>query len=387
MGNSRAGLYVGMIVAFSGFPLHAGPSFTALDSLTGDDTFVLFSMSADGSVLVGRRTTPEGWEAARWSSQDGVVGLGDLPGGEFESRANDVSADGSVIVGYSEASTGREAFMWTQAGGMVGLGFYDNGREYSSANAVSADGSAVVGIAAEAGYVPDGTAFRRTATDGMVSLGTLPFDDYFSEAHDVSADGSVVVGVSDNNSTDREGEAFLWTAEDGMVGLGNLGGTNVGSKAISVSDDGKVIVGWAQGGIEISGIQAFRWTEETGLVELGFAPSQNASVARAVSGDGSVIVGSGSNTSGAFIWDEEHGMRSMEDYLSNDIGLDISGWKLTNAHQISPDGRIIAGSGYNPEGYTENWIAVVPEPSAITLSVIAAILCGACAVRNTRNKI
>jgi probable HAF family extracellular repeat protein len=48
--------------------------------------------------------------------------LGDLPGGEFHSVAIGVSADGSVIVGPSDSASGYEAFRWTSDGGMVGLG-------------------------------------------------------------------------------------------------------------------------------------------------------------------------------------------------------------------------------------------------------------------------
>ena len=48
-------------------------------------------------------------------------GLGDLPGGLFNSQAYDVSADGSVVVGQGNSASGGEAFRWTSAG-MVGLG-------------------------------------------------------------------------------------------------------------------------------------------------------------------------------------------------------------------------------------------------------------------------
>jgi len=45
-----------------------------------------------------------------------MVGLGDLPGGNFNSTAEDVSADGSVVVGSSEISSGNtEAFRNTQS--------------------------------------------------------------------------------------------------------------------------------------------------------------------------------------------------------------------------------------------------------------------------------
>ena len=50
-----------------------------------------------------------------------MQGLGDLPGGIFDSRGFAVSSDGSIVVG--RCYSGRdEAFMWTASTGMAGLG-------------------------------------------------------------------------------------------------------------------------------------------------------------------------------------------------------------------------------------------------------------------------
>ena len=73
-------------------------------------------------------------------------GLGDLPGGIFDSRAFGVSADGSVVVGESSSASGTEAFRWTSGGGIAGLGDLPGGGFSSRANAVSGDGSVVVGL-------------------------------------------------------------------------------------------------------------------------------------------------------------------------------------------------------------------------------------------------
>ena len=39
------------------------------------------------------------------------TGLGDLPGGSFNSSARGVSADGSTVVGVSSSDSGTEAFI------------------------------------------------------------------------------------------------------------------------------------------------------------------------------------------------------------------------------------------------------------------------------------
>ena len=49
--------------------------------------------------MVGRGVSVSGDEAFRWTQATGMVGLGDLPGGSFNSIAWGVSADGSVVVG------------------------------------------------------------------------------------------------------------------------------------------------------------------------------------------------------------------------------------------------------------------------------------------------
>ena len=108
------------------------------------------AVSADGKVVVGSRFVERsGIEAFRWTAEEGVVGLGDLPGGDFDGEAFDVSADGTVIVGGSDSNLGglSEAFRWTANTGLVGLGALPGGRD-SVAYGISGDGLVVVGESA-----------------------------------------------------------------------------------------------------------------------------------------------------------------------------------------------------------------------------------------------
>ena len=137
-----------------------------------------------------------------------MVGLGELPGGVFQSSACGVSADGSVVVGWSISASGGEAFRWTEHTGMVGLGDLPGGDCSSVAYSVSDDGSTIVGEGATAHQGAE--AFRWTKRSGMVGLGELPGGDFESTATDVSGDGSVVVGRSQSAAGL---EAFRWTSE------------------------------------------------------------------------------------------------------------------------------------------------------------------------------
>ena len=85
--------------------------------------------------------------------------------------------------------------------------------------------------------------------------------------------------------------------------------------------------------------------------------------ALAISADGSVVVGASHSSAkstidtGAFIWDAVNGMRSLQTIFTDEFGLDLTGWKLGAATGISDDGLTIVGTGINPEGNVEGWIA------------------------------
>ena len=278
-------------------------------------------VSQDGFTVVGSRILDFEVEASRWTESGGVVVLNDLPALHFQSRARDVSADGAVIVGYAESNLGAQAFRWTEGEGLVPLGDLSGGSINSVATAVSADGSTIAGNG-ESASGPE--AFRWTEATGMVGLGALDAINHYSQAHNISADGNVIVGVS---SSGGGYQPFRWTEESGMVGLG------------TISDSGT-------------------------MFEAYFG-------SYAVSGDGSTIVGSwfvDDQGAQAFLWAETHGMRGLKDVLVSDYGLDLLGWELSSAIDISDDGRTIVGYGLSPGGGIQGWVAVVPEPSSIVLA-------------------
>ena len=107
-----------------------------------------WDVSADGSTVVrmsGSGSAELGHEAFLWTEAGGMVGLGDLPGGEHAIDVIGISADGSTVVGYGTSDSGQEAFRWTASEGMVML-LRPEGIETSCvANAASADGSVIVG--------------------------------------------------------------------------------------------------------------------------------------------------------------------------------------------------------------------------------------------------
>jgi len=267
---------------------------------------------------------------AGWSQS--LTWLGVLPY-DMYSYAYAVSADGVVVGGSYYTSGYGSAFRWTASGGMQNLGTL--GGEWSEAWGVSADGSVVVGRAENA--AGQGRAFRWQ-NGVMQDLGTLPGGSS-STASGVSADGSVVVGVADNDAGRRR--AFRWTASDGMQNLGTLGGYC--SVASGVSADGFVVVGVAQNAAWQ--LRAFRW--QNGVMQALGTLGGDDSWAWGVSADGSVVVGWARNAAGdgrAFRWTASGG---MEDLNITYASLLTNGSYLRQATAISPDGRYIAGLGYN----------------------------------------
>lgn len=355
----------------------APATFTGLGDLPGGAfSSNGYALSANGRVVVGTGTSDVSFEAFRWTAETGIVGLGRLPVVEQDSFGFATSADGSVAVGHSGNVSG-EAFRWTAAGGMIGMGVLP---EFllTIARGVSDDGSVVVGFAPT---VTGTEAFRWTSDGGYVKLGQLPGwgggqggipGEPESIALGVSGNGAVVVGY---DTTDVGTEAYRWESGLGLVSLGDLPGGAVYSNARAASYDGSMIVGT---GTSAAGSEAFYWTAAHGMVGLGDLPGGPATSWGAdVTADGSVIVGTGSVEGGtrAFRWTAAGGMEDLQDLLVAAGANGLSGWTLTGASSVSADGRTFAGTGRNPAGNTEAWIATlaIPEPSGLLLALLAAV--------------
>ena len=273
------------------------------------------AVSADGTTVVGSYLSPNGTEAFRWTADGMFQGLGDLPGGAFNSAAFDVSTNGSVVVGFgsivSDGQSAGQAFRWTEQDGMVAIA-----EPHTAARATSADGSVVIGDSTTGG------TFRFPELAGRPGF-NLPgsFDTFL---HAISAEGSVVVGHSEFRV--------------GLSGFRN---------------------------------EALRWTASDGAVSL-LGPNSN-SIAYDISGDGLAIVGSRSD-SGPFYWTASTGALDLQDLLISLGATNLDGWELGPAFGISADGRTIVGAGRLNNGPVQGWVATIPEPSTVVLGAAAAIL-------------
>ncbi len=353
---------------FSGLG-HLGPSVSYSQG---------YGVSADGATAVGSSLMSGGIGGISapfaWTQPSGMYDV--YGNGAASSTAAAASASGSAIVGWADfgafSPLGVQAFI-NNGNGVQLLGDFasnPNGVPRSFARAVNADGNVLVGD----GLSSHGTeAFiYRVSIGERTGLGALSPTNFSSWAYGVSGKGSIVVGAS--YSAANELQAFRWTSAGGMVGLGFLASPTTlarWSRAEAISADGSTIIGECRSNNSQNGLEAFRWTQAGGMVGLGdLSGGSFQSFAYACSADGSVIVGmatidgpvgpfGGGSAPRAFIWDQQHGIRDLQDLLLTE-GAPIAGWKLTEARGLSADGRTIVGTGTDPNGNTQAWIATLP---------------------------
>lgn len=359
-----------------------GAELIGLGDLPGGDFISYgYAVSADGLVVVGvSHSAPNTPQAFRWTQTEGMVGLVGLDGQSVSTEAFTANGDGSVIGGGSPSTDGRRGVLWSGSMTPMSVGELAGGLQQSEVQGLSDSGAVAVGYSSSS-IGPE--AFRWTESDGIQGLGTLGGLNDQSVAYGVSSSGSTIVGEA---SSPNGVEAFRWTESGGMVGLGFLPGGTESSRAYAASADGAVIVGQSKSALGFGNYEeAFIWTQATGMVGLGDLPGGPfQSVAYGVSADGSVVVGTSlggaPNVPKAFVWTKSAGMRSLESILVEQ-GVDIGGWSLDVARGVSEDGMTIVGYGINPTGDVEGWLAVlnpVPEPgsrsvAALVLGLLALV--------------
>lgn len=339
-----------LLLPLVGGAASAAPTFQGLGITPGGSSFTNATVSGNGEVVAG---TDVHGDFFRWTAADGpqILGTG---------NARAVSADGSTIVGETAAG----AFRWTADDGLETIGD-------GVAVGTSSDGSVVAGN----GGSGDAGVYRWTSATGAVDLGGAPYPLGQSPlgAVDITDDGASIGGEWQDAALPAQ-EPFRWTQEGGFA-----------LPASEMADDDNTIWDMSPEGTAFAGdhdeFAGFVWTEDRGLVLLDFpgtSPLGFNNVTLGVSSDGFRAVGNAFLESGfiesegvdlepgdeAVLWDEPRGLRSVEEELELlGLGPAVEGWDLEWATAISNEGDVIVGSGTNPSGGREFWVANVPEPS------------------------
>lgn len=287
-------------------------------------------------------------------------GIGGAVAGDGVGGQPVFSADGARVGGTSAGPEGPEIATydvatgtWTPHGGLgvmldgtVGAGF-----------GMSADGSTVVGLSwadTSGGNAFQAHAVAHRTDEGLIDLGSL-FADRSTRANAASADGSVVVGWQDFNGPwksavwrkDPEGGYFPNTyllidpegdPDDEFNQLGECG---------AVSADGTWIGGH---GDYANADNPWVWSEATGVINLGVLPESGMAFVSGMSGDGSTVVGwFNGEFFGAprkpFIWTAVDGLRDLNVYIAEELGLGTGDQVINTVVAISANGRYLVGNG------------------------------------------
>jgi hypothetical protein len=357
-------------------------------------------LSADGSVfandIISRLFNGEPDERGGvWSNEAGWQLPGPdppvYPGSEF----NALSADGSTAVGTTDPPLiPLRAIRWTSTGGIEELGVLP-GQTRSVGSDVSADGAVVVGVSdvppshpSSSPYV--GQIFRWTSATGMVAVGDLPagYDDW-RRLPRVSEDGSTIVAVAKRQGLDTY-DVYRWASDTGLVPIIS---DMVDTRYVHISDDGSVVV---TGGFD--GLQY--WTEQTGLQILPHLPGgYDVSAPLGASADGSVIFeysvkAAPSTEFEVGFWTSDGSLKSLHQvFQEQGLGPSFAGWQFARSvnYFLSADGRVLAGTGINPSGANEAFVAYldplnVPEPTSAALGLLVLTSLATCPRGLNRSK-
>jgi uncharacterized membrane protein len=157
-------------------------------------------------------------------------------------------------------------------------------------------------------------------------------------AQAIDASGRVAVTVDDESTGGWMPGRWTPDFPNGVTGTVQL--LDVGGSASDINDSGVVC-----GDDAVS--QAAIWDYSTATI-IGVLPGHSWALATSINGDGTAVGYStfydyvtGEVRYAAFVWTADHGMRDLNDLLSNSLGGE---WTLTNALTIANSGQILAMS-------------------------------------------
>lgn len=305
----------------SGINILSGNNFDGIGSIS---TYSAETVSNGGSVMSGRDISTD--TTVLWTPQNGAANLHELMGIEQPPslRPESISGNG-VVVGRIQNET-------------------EQGQWYTQA------------------FIYD------SQIDSTTILGSTS---HYTSAYGISRDETIITGS-------YEEQPFWWTQEQGIqlmqhpdIPFLQLQNDRV-SEIFDISNNGDVIIGWSGSPFEAV---ATIWNTNGETIIL--SDEENNSFATSVSGDGEIVVGHEfifgvPNQRVAFIWDEVNGKRYLNEVLTSG-GIDLGGWYLNKARAISSDGSTIIGSGINPDGNYEYWVATIPEPATVALLALGGV--------------
>jgi len=324
---------IGMDDSVSAQPLPGGPlTFSARTALY---------VPRGAQIAVGRATSGPLSQALLWlgfasdpillgSPNDPNLPNRDCEGGKYE-EVRFRGADLVIAVGvcYSLDFTTLVPTLWSSENGFAAqrLARLPGGPRNGAARAIVRhnDQTIIAGTAVGAAGASEGVIWNGTALQTVLPRGSL----LAANAAALSRDTRFVAGLGVSSGFATVPVAWSDLDGDGVYELH--------TPALPA-------------GISNGIFNAIRSVENT----RGDAPS-------------AIAVGSGfGGETAALIFDPENGIRRLADVLTNDYGLDLQGFTLEDATDLSVGGNTlrICGNGVNAQGQQEGWYAEVPLGAA-----------------------
>lgn len=316
----------------------AAYTITELGTLGGANIFHGGGGLNDKGQVVGRSDTYNAssraflWEKGQLWPTSHMEELGTLAGGHY-STAYAINNAGQ-IVGYADTASGDDHAVLWQSGKTIDLGTLP-GFRYSVATAINSQGQVVGRAYNQKPAIPNLLLWPSRAfiwkNGRMWDLGSLP-GTTSSRAYGINDRGQVI-GWSLMPGGRRR--AFLW--ESGHMTLLRGG---VVTAATGINNRGQII---GVSGETDDTVHAFLW-ERGQARDLRTILGHTFNRAAAIN-DAGVVVGmarTGTEIAPPFIWDMEHGMRSLNSLLPAH-----SGWYLTQAFGINARGEVLAWGQYH----------------------------------------
>ncbi|MFA6046431.1 MAG: hypothetical protein WC718_15710 [Phycisphaerales bacterium] len=193
-----------------------------------------------------------------------------------------------------------------------------------SIRGVSADGQVVVG-----NY--SGSAFTWTPTQGTTRLVDLGVSNIFS-AYGISGNGQVVIGSFGGANGAR------WSQATGLQDFQFVPGYNFGQQAVSGSNDGSIAAGFVTKRVANNFYvsQSVRWGPDGTYSFIGSYNTLGTNRARAISRDGSTIIGTAFDETAAYKWTEAGNIQILPYLLGNQANSSV-------AAALSGNGQFIVG--------------------------------------------
>lgn len=331
-------------------------------------------LSSDGTVAAGT----SGGVPIIWSTTHGLRSLGLPPASAISTAVAVASRQGTVIAAIDTNKTPTRSYKWE--GSLTGTGNFTllsnlSGYREWIVRALGTNGTSNTWFAGSSMNTGDGNGREPCRLDEFTNyprlINPMPTGGHDHADFHAVADNGICAGQFQYGGTAPAGgsrNALKWDGGAACVALNTLmGSPSVSYEAVAraISRDSLVIGG---GSHYPGGGSLFRpvlWKNSITPTAIPFIPggdNDNDGEVLALNGDGTLAGGYTrrgiTGASEAFIWDAVNQTRSLQQVLTSDFGLDLTGWTLQEVRAISADGLVLAGAGLH-DGQTEGWVVYV----------------------------